>query len=312
MKSSNDMTNDVRINYVKKKIEFFKRPLIYLFPKYPEGIVNSWDVIDFTKDIINIESEFAKFKDKFNLVFNTIIDIAYALEKFEELFYELGYVTLPDESSISGERKQIDFTKLVFYEIEKYKGYSNYWLYHRNWEGDEHIFKGYDEEIKEIALETYQDLINKFKTFKDEKETETLEGSPLPVENESDKNQPSTHIDQKIKERQEELRRSIKADINTLDNQWESAFFYEKDCDHFIEILVSYFTNQKYFLPDDPIPTQKGCKVKLAIVLNAIYKSGRTGKMLKRDEDYLKICKKLFVFSKLNLKLIYRDISRNK
>lgn len=311
MSIKNDLTIDDRIEYVKEKIEFFNRPLIYLFPIYPEDDGDEYtSPREFNIDIIDIESEFGKFQDKFNSVFTTKSEKKNAIKYFDQFFnHQLGFVWVKDEDVPSGETHVFRWSALVHYDY--YDG-SDYWVYFRAGDDENnHIFKGYDEKIEQLALEAHKGLINKFETFKKEKEIEIFEGDPLPVKKENDKNQPSTLIDLKIKKRQEELRRSIKDEINTLDKQWKSAFFKEKDCDDFIEILVSYFTNQEYSLPDDPIPTQKGCKTKLSIVLNSIYKLGLTNKMLSRDDGYLKICKILFVFSGYTLTKIYEDIGRN-
>jgi len=243
MSSTNNLTIEDRIEYVKEKIEFFNRPLIYLFPIYPEDDGDEYtSPREFNIDIIDIESEFVKFQDKFNSVFTTKSEKKIAIKYFDQYFNkQLGFVTVPDESVPGGERYQFDWAKLVFYLIKEYEGSSNYWEYFRNWhnDGNDHIFKGYDEKIEQMALEAHKGLINKFETFKKEKEIEIFEGGPLPVENESDKNQPSTHIDQKIKERQEELRRSIKADINTLD-------MMDEKLKSFLDTLLNKLINGRY------------------------------------------------------------------
>ena len=59
MSTSDDLTFDDRIVYVKEKIDFFIRPLIYLFPIYPEDDGDKYtSPREFNIDIIDIESEF--------------------------------------------------------------------------------------------------------------------------------------------------------------------------------------------------------------------------------------------------------------
>ena len=59
MSSTNNLTIEDRIEYVKEKIEFFNRPLIYLFPICPEDDGDKYtSPREFNIDIIDIESEF--------------------------------------------------------------------------------------------------------------------------------------------------------------------------------------------------------------------------------------------------------------
>ncbi len=180
MSTSDDLTFDDRIVYVKEKIDFFIRPLIYLFPIYPEEDEDEYSIpSNFNIDIIDIEVEFGKFQNKFNSVFITEKGKINALKYFDQFFnHQLGYVTVPDESVPGGERYQFDWAKLVFYLIKEYEGSSNYWEYFRNWldDGNNHIFKGYDEKIEQMAMEAHEKLINKFNSFKEETEIKIFEG----------------------------------------------------------------------------------------------------------------------------------------
>lgn len=172
MSTTDDLTFGDRIEYVKEKIEFFNRPLIYLFPIYPVEDGDEYSSpSNFNIDIIDIESEFGKFQNNFNSVFITEKGKINALKYFDQFFnHQLGYVTVPDERVPGGERYQFDWAKLVFYLIKEYEGSSNYWEYFRNWldDGNNHIFKGYDEKIEQMALEAHEKLINKFNSFKEE------------------------------------------------------------------------------------------------------------------------------------------------
>lgn len=303
--------------------------------KGPYVKVTAWDLEKRTLVLtsVEIENQFNSFKSLFNLTFNLNVSesiqneiqlrrqIVLVLRYLERKFNEIGFEYRIGEDG--EEIRKFNWEKYVKYDFTSITTDNGWDNLYRNTKPDPsgeyemddgHMFgSDYDIEAEMMVRNQIIQLQEMFRNFKKEKfdflssPTNSKEQSPLAVK--YGKNQPIP-IDLKIKEKQEKLRRLIKDEINTLDNHWEYAFFNEKDCDDFIEILVSYFTDQEYSLPDDPIKTRNKCKTKLALALRSIYDLGTSAKVLRSDLGYFMIIKKLSAFSNLGDEQIYSCLTK--
>ena len=103
----------------------------------------------------------------------------------------------------------------------------------------------------------------------------------------------------------------IISELETLDKNvgWGYAFTSETDYNTFLNLLTNFFEYNSYTLPKTAIRLKIGCKTKLAITLNVIYKQ-LSEKALKSDKELFNIVRVLSHFKGLSDTDIYKAMTK--
>ena len=106
---------------------------------------------------------------------------------------------------------------------------------------------------------------------------------------------------------------AIDEQFEKLDGKgWAYAFKKEADYEIFSNLLVKYFENEKYELPNKTIGLNKRCKTRLAATLHSIHSECAFCEILKKDTGFFQIIRILEPFHSTPQTSLYHLISKAK